>query len=275
MHGKSSTQQVQRESARYMNSMTRKRQNNYQLFVCHIISVDDHTKRVLVYKESNYTSSGIPCGLTCHKLIQKSEVNTIATASHICRLLTQLDIFMVKDAKNNITEFNKRVNEEMNALSTRRETSKDIIINLFRGYMACSYKKLVGYMKKYEGENVTYQNLMFKVERKCKACIMCNGWNAPMQEQEEIIALKAKIAAWNHPKQKKGHRWNKSNLDMNKMDSRNDNNRYDSNNRSIQFKNKFTFTEEQAWRNIKPSSGDSKTKVVKGPTWKFCEHHQA
>jgi hypothetical protein len=71
--------------------------------------------------------------------------------------------------------------------------------------MACSDKKFVEYMEKCQdeydkGENDTYQILMFKAERKNKACIMCNKWNTSTQEQEEIIALKAKIAAWNHPK---------------------------------------------------------------------------
>jgi hypothetical protein len=108
------------------------------------VSVNDHTKRMLVHEEQTYTSNGHPCGVTYLKLlIQKAEVDTRAKASHICRLLTQLDIYMVKDAKNDITAFNEHVHEQMNALSARGETRNDIIINLLRGYMACSDKKFL------------------------------------------------------------------------------------------------------------------------------------
>jgi hypothetical protein len=49
----------------------------------------------------------------------------------------------------------------------------------------------------------TLQMLIFKAKRKYKDCIMFNEWNKPTHEQEEIIAMKAQIAAWIHPKQKK------------------------------------------------------------------------
>jgi hypothetical protein len=53
----------------------------------------------------------------------------------------------------------------MNTLASRGKTSKNIIINLFTGYTACTNKKFVEYMEKCkdsyeEGENVTYQGIM-------------------------------------------------------------------------------------------------------------------
>jgi hypothetical protein len=90
--------------------------------------------------------------------------------------------------------------------------------------------------------------IMFKADRKYKVCIMYSEWDTPTHEQEEIIALKAKIAALNHPKQN-------PNLNKNKRDSCND-----FNNCNKQYKNKPTFAGEQARKNIKPSSGDPKRK---------------
>jgi hypothetical protein len=111
-HEMCSTQQVQLENAGYMNTLTRKRHNNYQLFVCLTNSVDNHTKRMLVHEEPTYTSNCHSCSVIYLKLlIQKAKVNTRAAASHICRLLTQLDVYMVKDAKNDIAAFNEHVQE--------------------------------------------------------------------------------------------------------------------------------------------------------------------
>lgn len=78
----------------------------------------------------------------------------------------------------------------------RDETSKDIIINLLTRYLACSDRKFTEYVAKCkdeyeEGENLTYQNLVGKAERKYQVRDMSGEWNALSQEQEEIIALKA------------------------------------------------------------------------------------
>jgi hypothetical protein len=88
-HGQCTLYQVQEKSASYINSTTRKRQNNYQLYICLNNSVDDYTKHILANEEANYTLNGPPCGITYLKLlIQKAEVDTCATASYIRRNLT-------------------------------------------------------------------------------------------------------------------------------------------------------------------------------------------
>jgi hypothetical protein len=161
-HGQCSLSQVQRDSARYMHTDTRKRQNNYQLFVCLTNSIDDNTKRLLAFEEKVYCANGHPCGVTYLKLLlQKAEVDTRATAAHIRRNLNQLNIYMVKEAKHNIVQFNQHVNEQLSILSSRGESSNDIIINLFTGYLACSDKKFIEYIEKCqdeyeEGVDITY-----------------------------------------------------------------------------------------------------------------------
>ena len=274
-HGRCTLKQVQDDSARYMNSISRKRQNNYQLFVCLNNSVDDQTKRILANEESLYTSNGPPCGVTYLKLLlQKAEVDTRATASYIRRNLTQLDHYMVNEAKNNITKFNEYVNDQLNTLATRGETSSDIVINLLTGYLACSDRKFTEYIEKWkdeyeEGENVSHQDLMRKAERKYQARMMKGEWNALSQEQEEIIALKARLASINIPKSQGEHFKKRNGTPQH-------NKKPDQHPRNMKKKqHKKTFQGKQSWRNIKPLPHEPKTKMVDGSNWHYCEHHQA
>ena len=70
-HGQCSIRNVQRDSANYINTMSRKRQSNYQLFLCLTNTVDEHTKCTLANEEKVYTFSGPPCGVTYLKLLMK------------------------------------------------------------------------------------------------------------------------------------------------------------------------------------------------------------
>jgi hypothetical protein len=101
-------------------------------------------KRILSNEEQAYFSLGQPCGVTYLKLlIQKVNLDTRATASRIQRLLTQLNVCMIRQAKNSVMKLNEYVNNQMNALASKEETSNFMITNLFTGYMACTDKKYV------------------------------------------------------------------------------------------------------------------------------------
>jgi hypothetical protein len=109
-HGKCTIQDLQRETTAYLNANSRKNEINHQLLVCLTNSVDNATKRILASEEQVYMSSGEPCGVTYLKLLIKNvEVDMRATASHINRLLTQQDVYMVREPKNNVIKFNKYV----------------------------------------------------------------------------------------------------------------------------------------------------------------------
>jgi hypothetical protein len=62
-------------------------------------------------------------------LIQKVENDTRDTASNIRRLLSQLDLYMVIEAKNNIFKFNECIINQINTLFSRGEISNYIITN--------------------------------------------------------------------------------------------------------------------------------------------------
>jgi hypothetical protein len=171
---KCTLQDVQSDTESNLNTNSRMRQNNYQLYVCLTNSINNKTKRILANKEQGNSYSGQPCGVTYLKLlIQKVKVDR-ATASHIQRLFTQLDVYMIREAKSDIVKFNKYVSDQMSALASRGETSNDVITNLFTGYMACTDKRFVKYMDKYkdnykQGEDIIYQGIMLKAKRKYQA----------------------------------------------------------------------------------------------------------
>jgi hypothetical protein len=115
---------------------------------------------------------------------------------------------MISEAKNNVIKFHEYVNNQMNTLDSRGQTSNDIIINLFTGCMAYTDKTFEEYMEKckdnYEdGEDVNYQGIMLKEERKYQARVMNNEWNTLTSEQEQITVFKAQIASINSFKPKK------------------------------------------------------------------------
>ena len=114
-------------------------------------------------------------------------------------------MYILKEAKHNIIKFNQHVNKQISALASRGETSNDIIIDLFTGYLSFSNKKFVEYIEKcqdeYEdGADITYQTLMHKTEKKYQSRILNDEWNSLSLEQEEIIALKAKVASLSNKK---------------------------------------------------------------------------
>ena len=166
---------------------------------------------------------------------------------------------MVNEAKNNITKFNEYVNDQLNTLATRGETSSDIVINLLTGYLACSDRKFTEYIEKWkdeyeEGENVSHQDLMRKAERKYQARMMNGEWNALSQEQEEIIALKARLASINIPKSQGEHFKKRNGTPQH-------NKKPDQHPRNMKKKqHKKTFQGKQSWRNIKPLPHEPKTK---------------
>jgi hypothetical protein len=271
-HGQCSLEQVNRESTRYINSNTRKRQNNYQLFVCINQSIDNNTKRVLATEESKYHINGHPCGVTYLKLLlQKAEVDTRATALYIQRNLTQLHNYMQTEAQGDITKFNQYVNDLMTTLSSRGGTSSDIIINLFTGYMACSDKKFVEYIEKcqddYEdGAHFTYQELMSKAEKKYQARVMTKEWNTLTSEQEEIVALKAQLAAISDKHVKRENN-NNQKLSQKKESSQHSKKSYHKNNKNKSSKQKN-------WKSIKPAPDEPTSKNIEGVTWHYCNNHQ-
>jgi hypothetical protein len=113
---------------------------------------------------------------------------------------------------------------------------------------------------------VTADGLMAKAESRYATLVLAHTWAAPSQEQQELVALTAKIAelkvqvnkAKQQPKKvvnKKGAK--KELLPKKKKGAK----------KGKALDNKF------AWKAIPPKDGAPTTKIVDGKTYNFCLNH--
>ena len=175
-HGRVSLEDVLDFSATYIDQESCQVQNNYQLYLCLCKSIDEETKKGMANEGHTYMIAAgnhiYPCGPTYLKLLlSKAEVDTRATASHIHRNLAHLPTYMHQIAKENVTDFNKYVCDNIASLSSRGEASDDLMTNLFDGYLACGDKKSVEYIEYLkdaynEGADLVPELLMTKAENK-------------------------------------------------------------------------------------------------------------
>ena len=130
-------------------------------------------------------------------IIHESDVDTQATAVYIRQQLASLDEYM-GTIDSDIKKFNVHVKSLIRDLERRRQTSTDILTNLFKGYKAASDKTFVEYIlrKEEEYEEGTILNpdqLMNLAANKYKIRLRKGEWNAPTAEESKIIALQAKV----------------------------------------------------------------------------------
>ena len=78
-------------------------------------------------------------------VIRESSLVMKYITSYIRSSLASLDIYM-KSIKDNAPAFNTYVKNLLQSLSKRGETTHDLLINLAKGYKACTDKKFVKYI---------------------------------------------------------------------------------------------------------------------------------
>jgi len=79
-------------------------------------------------------------------LISRITIDSRSTVSYLLKSLSELDNYMTS-IDCNVTTFNGFVRLQMDALNARGETSSDILINLFKGYLAVPDKEFKMYIK--------------------------------------------------------------------------------------------------------------------------------
>ena len=287
-HGQIPISKIQIATRAYLNQEVRDRQSNYQLYICLTATVDTETTKTMSNDKSAFIvtpTGGTPtnCGVSYLKtLLSKAKVDTRATTSHIRTSLGKLRDYIDDPYKQNIKALNEYVREQMTLLSNRGETSTDILIHLFTGYEECTDKEFKDYIKRIKDEynegriELDYKQLMDKAEVKYKSLVQDGKWNAPSEEQEQIVALQAQIATLKKPKAApKDNKSNKGKKGKDKGDSKGK--KKDKDGKTIEVKTPAgktkTFKGKWAWRGIKPKSGESNTKEFDGKTWHFCTHH--
>ena len=187
----------------WTNQHARDAQNAEMLYHFLFESLDENFKATILLKNHNYqltvgtyTTEDRPCLLK--QIIVSTFVDTRATASQICESLVDMTQ-QLETQKGNITKFNEWVEEQVAILQSRGEEAHDLLTYLWKTYQKAPDAKFVEYIQNLRNNfitgksNFTAQELMNHVDTMYKARVQMNEWALLSTEQEEIVALNAKI----------------------------------------------------------------------------------
>jgi hypothetical protein len=180
----------------YMATATRLAQEDRLLFQCIYNSISkEGKKKILIWKDDYELKIGgklYQSGILLLKVvIRGSHLDTNATISMVRQKLSNLDTYM-STIGNDITKFNGYVKMLVDGLSARGEITNDLLVNLFKGYGACSDKSFVDYIRrkqeKYdEGDDIKPEQLMQFADTKFKQLKDKELWEAPSLEEENSM----------------------------------------------------------------------------------------
>ena len=209
-----------------------------------------HNKVTL--SKNNYMVDGEEDGPSLFKvIIMKSQLDTMATVSHIRENLSRLDEKMV-ELNYNIITFNEYVYQQTAALNARGQTSNDLFISVMRGYREIEDQNFRAYIEQknnqYEEDGeLSVDEFMAFSENKYKSLTQRGQWNQISKDKEDIIALKAQIVQ----------------MTLNKPTTNTHNRNSDRKSNKKQKRPYFSKNSPgQAWRYLPPTSGEPSTKLV-------------
>ena len=124
-------------------------------------------------------------------IVRESHLDANATLASIRTKLTDLDRYF-PTIGHDITKSNIYVKLLIYGLRSRCETSHDLLVNLFKGYMACSDQEIVAYIKRNqdslkEGTLIHVDNLVKNTTDKYKTLLQKGKWNAPDVNKAKIM----------------------------------------------------------------------------------------
>lgn len=197
-HGEIELETIRTFEESYIDEPVRPAQDTAQLYRCLMASLSKEGKKKILIWENQYTIDGLGSGNLLLKIIvRESHLDTNATSASIRTKLTDLDRYL-PTIGHDITKFNAYVKLLIDGLRSRGETSHDLLVNLFKGYMACSDREFVAYIKRKqdsfeEGTPIQVDNLMKNAADKYKTLLQKGKWNAPDANEAKIMALQAEI----------------------------------------------------------------------------------
>jgi hypothetical protein len=246
-------------------------QNDYQLFMATMESIDADTKGKMEIERPSYMAGAardIESGLLfVKKLLMLAEADSRAITAHARTNLTNLDSYMASVPDGNIVAFNDYVKKQMQTLSTRGETTHDLVIHLFKGYMASTstdFKDFIKRKKESHRENAidyTPESLMLAAENHYNAMKLDGEWNGVAVDPPLVLALRAQIK------------------DLEKRNHRNGGGDGGGGGGGGGGRGgppqppSVRFQGDQAWKAVPPKVGDPPTKKQGRTTFQWCPHH--
>ena len=197
-HGEIELDTIRAFEESYIDQANRPAQDTAQLYRCLMASLSKEGKKKILIWENQYTINGLGSGNLLLKIIvRESHLDTNATSASIRTKLTDLDRYL-PTIGHDIIKFNTYVKLLIDGLRSRGETSHDLLVNLFKGYMACSDREFVAYIKRKqdsfeEGTPIQVDHLMKNAADKYKTLLQKGKWNAPDANEAKIMALQAEL----------------------------------------------------------------------------------
>jgi hypothetical protein len=264
-YGRITIESIRAFETSYIAMQVRPAQDTYMLYKCLMKSISKEGKSKITIWKAQYHVNGMPSGnLLLKVIIRESHLDTNATISTIRTNLSNLDVYMLKIG-GDITKFNTYVKELIESLTARGEVTTDLLINLFKGYLAVEDKNFNSYILKKkenyeEGGEQSEDSLMLLAKNKFTLLKDAGRYNMPSAEEEKILALQAEI-------KQVSKKWSKER----KGKSPNDKVSKKKGDYKDKDKDKQKRPEKPNWMSEKPSESDlKKSKPWNGKDWWYC-----
>jgi hypothetical protein len=255
-YGEISLEDVKKHAATYVNGAVRAAQDSRMMANCIKKTLTVEARNTITLSKDDYTFNGIISGACLLKVvIQKTIIDSNATTRIIREDLSKLDAYMVT-IDSDILKFNDYVQELLESLHARGETTQDLLPNLFKAYANASDKVFVKYIEDKknefdEGKDIDGKTLMLLAANKFKTMKTDRVWNAPSKEEEQLIALRAEM--------NKMKKENKARAKGKGGDGK-------SKGKTTSFKKR-----KPSWMKIPPKEGAMHKRVVKGKKYRWSE----
>ena len=197
-YGTITLERIKDHEETYIDTPSRDAQDTNLLYECIMNSVSREGKSKITMWKKDYWLNGYSSGnLLLKVLIRECHMDTNATIGSIRQKLSNLDTYL-PTVGYNISKFNMYVSSQVEQLRARGQYSNDLLMNLFKGYMAASDKAFVSYIDKKletyeEGTNIKSDQLMLWARQKYDLLMEKGLWNAPTEDEEKILALTAQV----------------------------------------------------------------------------------
>ncbi len=197
-YGRITIETIRAFETSYIAMPIRPAQDTCMLHKCLVKSISKEGKSKITIWKDQYHVSGMPSGVLLLKfIIRESHLDANATISNIRTNLSNLDEHMLKIG-GDITKFNTYVKELIDQLTARGATTTDLLINLFKGYLAVEDKSFNTHILKKkeayeEGGAQDEDSLMLLAKNKFTLLSDAGRYNMPSAEEEKILALQAEL----------------------------------------------------------------------------------
>jgi hypothetical protein len=209
-YGQISIARIRAFEATYLHLPIRAANDSDMLYKCQMESLTEGAISKLMLESGQFHVNGEPSGnLLLKTIIMKSSLDSNASTSIIRNKLAKLDLYMPL-IKSNIREFHEYVQTLMYSLTVRNEETKDLLVHLFAAYKVASdasFRKLAADEEvRYEqGTAMTAEGLMAVMLNRYEVLTDKGEWNAPSQEEEQLMVMRAELESMKNEKKKGGN----------------------------------------------------------------------